>query len=621
MHLLGPYEYTGVTMSRRGLQARAFVTTVVAALLIGSGPAPNVLAQTAPDRSDVVLVLDFSASILKEAANRNRFGAALERIADRVDETSSDLVAGDVTVTFVQFAARAADYEGCTDLRLLGNAAAVARFADCLRSVASAYRKGLDPALTRKIGIDTNYVAAMELAAKHLPPDAVRPTLILFTDGKHDVRGVPVSQVQPVRDRLFGSRSPFALLPVGMGLDPRQLDALEAGLTRLRIISDMPPCVSGTVFDWPQVVFESPDKAGNAVAVALQDATCTFTAAPARSPSPTPIPAPTAGVVQGIRLAARDGGIELTWVPPVATSGAVVDYRIRCRAGDGDWVEAQEGVSLETRATVDGLTNGTAYQCEVAAVGSVSVGTWTAATTTATPLGRPAAPRKPSVEPVDRALRISVMPDDGAGVSGYHYECSDDKGVTWRRGVDVGSTNITAHIGDLTNGVDYVCRAFAASAIGLSDASPISDAVRPCASLLECNSLLPPILGILGVVLVGGLLAAFVALYRERSRGYVVAVVDVIHIANLGHGSRLGIGFVHAPGTRQVTGIVADRGPSADIRIRHLRGDLFEVTDKVGRHVTTSGEPIAATDSRGARHELVLRAFATNAASPVSDRR
>lgn len=606
-------------MSRRGLQARAFITTVVAALLIGSGPAPDVLAQTAPDRSDVVLVFDFSASILKEVANRNRFGAALERIADRVDETSSDLVAGDVTVTFVQFAARAADYEGCTELRLLGNADAVARFADCLRSVASAYRTGLDPALTRKIGIDTNYVAAMELAAKHLPPDAVRPALILFTDGKHDVRGVPVSQVQPVRDRLFGSRSPFALLPVGMGLDRQQLDALEAGLIRLRIISDMPPCVSGTVFDWPQVVFESPDEAGNAVAVALQDATCTFTAAPA--PSPTPTPAPTAGVVQGIRLAARDGGIELTWVPPAATSAPVVDYRIRCRAGDGDWIEAKEGVSLETRATVDGLTNGTAYRCEVAAVDSASLGTWTAATTTVTPLGRPAAPRKPSVEALDRALRISVIPDDGADVSGYHYECSGDKGVTWRDEVEVGSTNTTAQIGNLTNGAEYVCRAFAASAIGMSDASPLSDAVRPCASLLECNSLLPPILGILGVVLVGGLLAVFVALYRERSRGYVVAVVDVIHIANLGHGSRLGIGFVHAPGTRQVTGIVADRGPSADIRIRHLRGDRFEVTDKVGRHVTTSGEPIVAVDSRGARHELVLRAFATNAASPVSDRR
>jgi hypothetical protein len=100
----------------------------------------------------------------------------------------------------------------------------------------------------------------------------------------------------------------------------------------------------------------------------------------------------------------------------------------------------------------------------------------------------------------------------------------------------------------------------------------------------------------------------------------VVAVVDVIHTANLGHGSRLGISFVRSPGSRRVTGILADRGPNAEIRIRLGRGGRFEVTDRVGRHVTSSGEPIVAADSVGVRHELVLRAFATNAASTVSSR-
>ena len=52
----------------------------------------------------------------------------------------------------------------------------------------------------------------------------------------------------------------------------------------MRIISDMPACVSGSTFDWPQVVFKSPDEAGNAVAVALQNATCTFTVAPPPPP-------------------------------------------------------------------------------------------------------------------------------------------------------------------------------------------------------------------------------------------------------------------------------------------------------------------------------------------------
>ena len=605
-------------MSRLGPAAQLVVAIVIGVLLSGGALVPNARAVTAPDRSSVVLVLDFSASILQDAANRARFGAALERIAARVDETSSDLVAGDATVTIIQFAAKAVDYAGCTDLKLLGDPQAVARFADCLRSVASAYRKGLDPALTRKIGIDTNYVAAMEQAARHLPADAVRPTLILFTDGKHDVKGVPVSQVQVVRDRLFGTRSPIALLPVGMGLQPSERGALEAGLLRLRIIQAMPACISGAVFDWPQVVFQTADEAGNAVAVALQDATCTFTVAPV--PTPAPTPPPTIGAIQGIRLTAGEGRIEVAWGAPAAGSVPTVDYRIRCRAGDGSPIESKEGVSLDRTAVVEGLTDGTAYTCEVAAVGpGSSLGPWTAASATATPVGRPAAPGKPSVQALNQAVQIAVAPQDPVQVSGFHYECSGDKGATWPSQADAASAgDPTAQMGSLTNGTEYVCRAFALNAIGRSDASPVSDAVRPCGTALECTPVLAPVLGVLGIVLVGGLIMVLAALARSRRRGYVLAIVDVVHTANLGYGSKLGIGFVRDPGSRQVTGVVADRSPTADIRVRHRGGGRFVVTDRHGRHVATDGERVMAVDSVGARHEVVLRAFNTKAASAES---
>ena len=587
----------------------------MAALLVGAAPTASVRAQTAPDPSDVVLVLDFSASILNEPADRNRFGAALERIADRVEETSSDLIAGDTTVSIVQFASKAADYPTCAELKLLESPETVAQFARCLRGVATAYRKGLNPSLTRKIGIDTNYVAAMNQAAKHLPPDAARPALILFTDGRHDVKGVPSSQVRVVRERLFSSRSPFALLPVGMGLDPARRDALENGLAAMRIVSDMPPCVSGSTFDWPQVVFRSPGEAGNAVAVALQNATCTFTVEPA-----PPAPVLKVGAVRGIRLTARDGAIELRWAAPLTTptSAPVTDYRARCRAGEGEWIEAKEGVSLETTATIDGLTNGVEYTCEVAAVGAASAETWTAATTAVAPMAPPLAPGKPSVEALDRSVRVSVTPDTASGVSAYRFECSGDGGVTWSPAVEVGSVDSAARIGGLTNGVPYICRAYAANAIGVSVASAVSDAVMPCGSAIECTPLLQPTLLVLGVVLAGAILMALAALYRGRRRGYVVAVLDVVHTANLGHRSRLGIKLVRDPDTRRLTGIAAARGPKPDIRVRRLRGDRFEVTDKTGKHFTRSGEPMVAVDRNGGRHQLVLHAFATNAASTVS---
>ena len=102
----------------------------------------------------------------------------------------------------------------------------------------------------------------MQQAATHLPADAERPALILFTDGKHDVKGVPASRVQPTRDQLFGTRTPFALLPVGMGLDPKERGALTAGLDRLKIVKDMPACTSGATFDWPTVSFNSAGRGG-----------------------------------------------------------------------------------------------------------------------------------------------------------------------------------------------------------------------------------------------------------------------------------------------------------------------------------------------------------------------
>ena len=565
----------------------------------------------------MALVLDFSASILKDAATRNRFGAALERIAARVDETSTDLVAGDTTFSIVQFASKARDYPGCTDLRVLDSPETVAKLSACLRSVAAAYRRGLDPALGKAIGIDTNYVAAMEQAAKHLPADAERPVMILFTDGKHDVKGVPLSQVQVAKDRLFGKRTPFALLPVGMGLAAKDRPALEAGLNRLRVIRDMPACVSGATFDWPQVVFESPDEAGNAVGVALQDATCTFTVAPQPTATPGPPPA-VPGAVRAIRVRRPRRPDR----PDLGATGRAGPGRRRLpgavrRGRRRHSSNSTEGVSPKTTATVLGVPESSDYRCEVAAVGAEGQGPWSAAT--AASLVPPPAPAKPAVGPLDGAVQVTVAAGDPTLVSGYHYECSADGGATWVATADTATPDgTTTQVPDLTNGTDYVCRAFANGAAGRSEASPVSDAVRPCGSAFECTPVLVPVAGGLGVLLLVGLGLLVLAFLRSRQRGYVVAVVDVVHTANLGHGSKLGIRFVKDPETRRLTGLVADRGPEADIKIRHLGRDRFEIQDRLGKRTATSGEAIITANSTGARHELVLRAFDTKAASQVT---
>ena len=101
----------------------------------------------------------------------------------------------------------------------------------------------------------------------------------------------------------------------------------------------------------------------------------------------------------------------------------------------------------------------------------------------------------------------------------------------------------------------------------------------------------------------------------------MLAVVDTVHTANLGYGSKLGMGFVRSPDTKMVTGVVTDPSSDADVRIRVLGRGRFVVRDRLGRHDVTDGEPIIVADSTGGRHQVVLHAFDTNAASPVATRR
>ena len=270
--------------------------------------------------------------------------------------------------------------------------------------------------------------------------------------------------------------------------------------------------------------------------------------------------------------------------------------------------------------SIDGLTNGVAYECEVAAVTGPDEPAWTRAPSRATPIGRPAPPAQPSVESLNQGVRVDVPPAVvAAPVSFLRYECSSDNGATWPVTIDIAAAAGTrADIGGLTNGVDYVCRAFIGNDAGLSDPSMLSAAVRPCGSAIECNPLLIPLLGLVGLGLIAGVVVFLVA---SRTREYVVAVVDVVHTANLGHGSQLGIRFIRqVPGGR-ITGIAPDRSQTADVRIRHRGGGRFEVTAGGERYTATSGDSVVMTDSRGVRHEVILRAFNTRTAALASNKR
>ena len=82
---------------------------------------------------------------------------------------------------------------------------------------------------------------------------------------------------------------------------------LQAGLGGLKDVHGIPPCLGSQAFTWDTLVFNTPAEAGGAVAIALQDSTCTFTVAPTPVPTPAPLPA----AVRSVAASALDGRIQL----------------------------------------------------------------------------------------------------------------------------------------------------------------------------------------------------------------------------------------------------------------------------------------------------------------------
>lgn len=93
------------------------------------------------------------------------------------------------------------------------------------------------------------------------------------------------------------------------------------------------------------------------------------------------------GAPTGLGAIADDGAIDLLWTAPSSNGGAPIsDYRIQWRttAGPGSWNTFADGTSTLTLGTVTGLTNGTSYDFQVAAINEVGISAYSS-TVTATP--------------------------------------------------------------------------------------------------------------------------------------------------------------------------------------------------------------------------------------------
>jgi titin len=193
--------------------------------------------------------------------------------------------------------------------------------------------------------------------------------------------------------------------------------------------------------------------------------------------TPRTVPSAPAGVA-GTPM---NGQVALTWTAPFNGGAPITDYVVRYSSNGGtSWTTFADGTSTATTATVTGLTNGTSYLFQVAAVNTVGSGAF-ARSAAVTPRTVPFAPQN-LVATAGNGLAVlrwgAPASNGGAAISDYIIAYSADGGTTYTQFFDAISTATSVTVTGLTNLTNYLFRVSAVNAAG-AGAFAQSASVRP----------------------------------------------------------------------------------------------------------------------------------------------
>jgi hypothetical protein len=178
------------------------------------------------------------------------------------------------------------------------------------------------------------------------------------------------------------------------------------------------------------------------------------------SSTPTPPGAPTIGTAT-----AGNGSITVAFTAPASTgSSAIIDYVVTCSAGGNS--RSQSGTA--SPITVTGLSNGTSYNCTVAATNSAGAGAASSAVS-ATPRGAPGAPTIGTATAGNGSASIAFTApgsDGGSPITGYMVSCTGGGATRTATGA-ASPISVTG----LSNGTAYNCSVTATNVVGTSAAS------------------------------------------------------------------------------------------------------------------------------------------------------
>ncbi|NBX92431.1 MAG: hypothetical protein EBQ85_04275, partial [Proteobacteria bacterium] len=176
--------------------------------------------------------------------------------------------------------------------------------------------------------------------------------------------------------------------------------------------------------------------------------------------------------------------VNLSWTAPSSNGGsAITNYSYKYSSNSGStWSTPALIGSSSTRYNVTGLTNGTAYIFQVAAVNAVGVGTYSNSSSAATPATTPGQPTNLIATGANGQVSLSwTAPTDngGSAITNYSYKYSSDNGSTWSSPALTGSSTASYTVSGLTNGTSYIFQVAAVNAAGTGTYSSSSSAVTP----------------------------------------------------------------------------------------------------------------------------------------------
>lgn len=272
---------------------------------------------------------------------------------------------------------------------------------------------------------------------------------------------------------------PSASPPAGTYIGSQQVTVTPgAGTDALRFVlgttSVLDPTASDSLVSGQIAVTSSQtlkargfDNAGNAGPVLSAAYTINQPTAPAAPAAPA--------------ASAGAGRADLTWAVPANGGSSITGYRVRWFVGAESAPSGSTVVGVPA-ASITGLTNGTPYTFDVAAINGVGTGAASARSAAVTPLSVPGAPTIGAATAGDRSASIAWTPpssNGGTAITGYRvttFGGSSSPTVT-----TLPATSSRLDLTGLVNGTAYNFEVVAVNAVGTGPASGRSNTVTPAA--------------------------------------------------------------------------------------------------------------------------------------------